>query len=263
MNALNISGERLEHLRHLEAHLCEQIRWQDHVIPRIVAALHRGELGRTSSTRPRGSFLFLGPTGVGKTETTIAFTDYLLGSEKLFRFDMSEYQTQESVAVLIGGRVGEVGLLGLARSNRYRKRDAVTSGVDGLRLIFRVARKETGVHGRTTLANVFEDRIIRCKSPINSTAFGVRSVAELALLFARDIEAMRISAGTFENFISPDCIRGYQSRIRGKLWHLFVRNYPPLDDDFRANALSQLQELNDPKVAASLLHINPAAKAQT
>jgi len=81
-----------------------------------VAALHRGELGLTSLTRPRGSFLFLGPTGVGKTETTIAFTHYLLGSEKLFRFDMSEYQTQESVAVLIGGRVGEVGLLGLARS---------------------------------------------------------------------------------------------------------------------------------------------------
>jgi ATP-dependent Clp protease ATP-binding subunit ClpB len=116
MNALNISAERLEHLRHLEAHLCEQIRGQDHVIPRIVAALHRGELGLTSSTRPRGSFLFLGPTGVGKTETTIAFTHYLLGSEKLFRFDMSEYQTQESVAVLIGGRVGEVGLLGLACS---------------------------------------------------------------------------------------------------------------------------------------------------
>jgi ATP-dependent Clp protease ATP-binding subunit ClpB len=116
MDVLNISAERLEHLRHLEAHLCEQIRGQDHVIPRIVAALHRGELGLTSLTRPRGSFLFLGPTGVGKTETTIAFTHYLLGSDKLFRFDMSEYQTQESVAVLLGGRVGEVGLLGLARS---------------------------------------------------------------------------------------------------------------------------------------------------
>lgn len=57
----------------------------------------------------------LGPTGVGKTELTIAFTNYLLGRDKLFRFDMSEYQTQDSIAVLIGGRVGEVGLLGLAR----------------------------------------------------------------------------------------------------------------------------------------------------
>ena len=82
MNALNISAERLEHLRHLEAHLCEQIRGQDHVIPRIVAALHRGELGLTSPTRPRGSFLFLGPTGVGKTETTIAFTALLVRQRK-------------------------------------------------------------------------------------------------------------------------------------------------------------------------------------
>ena len=116
MNALNISAERLDQLRHLEAHLCERIRGQDHVIPRVVAALHRGELGLTTSTRPRGSFLFLGPTGVGKTELSIAFTNYLLGEEKLFRFDMSEYQTQESLAVLIGGRVGEVGLLGMARA---------------------------------------------------------------------------------------------------------------------------------------------------
>jgi ATP-dependent Clp protease ATP-binding subunit ClpA len=116
MNPLWISSARLEHLRHLEAYLHEQIRGQDHVIPRVVSALHRGELGLTTVGRPRGSFLFLGPTGVGKTELTIAFTDYLLGKDKLFRFDMSEFQTQESVAVLLGGRVGEVGLLGLARS---------------------------------------------------------------------------------------------------------------------------------------------------
>ena len=116
MNALKISAERLQHLRHLEAHLCQRIRGQDHVIPRVVAALQRGELGLTTPTRPRGSFLFLGPTGVGKTELSIAFTNYLLGEEKLFRFDMSEYQTQESLAILIGGRVGEVGLLGMARA---------------------------------------------------------------------------------------------------------------------------------------------------
>ena len=114
MNALSISSERLEHLRHLEAYLHDQIRGQDHVIPRVVSALHRGELGLTTAGRPRGSFLFLGPTGVGKTELTIAFTHYLFGDDKLFRFDMSEYQTQESLGVLLGGRVGEVGLLGMA-----------------------------------------------------------------------------------------------------------------------------------------------------
>ena len=114
MNPLQLSQDRLEHLRHLEAHLCEQIRGQDHVISRVVPVLHRGELGLSTPGRPRGSFLFLGPTGVGKTELTLAFTRYLFGNEKLFRFDMSEYQTQESLGLLLGGKLGEIGLLGLA-----------------------------------------------------------------------------------------------------------------------------------------------------
>ena len=99
MNPLPVSRDRLEHLRHLEAYLHEQIRGQDHVIPPAVSVLQRGELGLTNSGRPRGSFLFLGPTGVGKTELSIAFTHFLFGNDKLFRFDMSEYQTQESLGV--------------------------------------------------------------------------------------------------------------------------------------------------------------------
>ncbi len=114
MNSSAPSADRLEHLRHLEAHLAEQIRGQDHVLPRVASVLHRGELGLAPKARPRGSFLFLGPTGVGKTELTIAFTRYLAGDEKLFRFDMSEYQTQDSLGLLLGGKLGEVGLLGLA-----------------------------------------------------------------------------------------------------------------------------------------------------
>jgi ATP-dependent Clp protease ATP-binding subunit ClpA len=111
MNSL--PADRLKRLRQLEGYLRDRIRGQNHVIPRVVSALHRGELGLTMTNRPRGSFLFLGPTGVGKTELSLAFTDYLLGRDKLFRFDMSEYQTQESLGVLLGGRVGEIGLLGM------------------------------------------------------------------------------------------------------------------------------------------------------
>ena len=92
----------------------QRIRGQDHVIARIVSLLQRGELGLRKSGRPRGSFLFLGPTGVGKTEVTLTFTRYLLGEECLFRFDMSEYQNQESLAVLLGGKLGERGTLALA-----------------------------------------------------------------------------------------------------------------------------------------------------
>jgi ATP-dependent Clp protease ATP-binding subunit ClpB len=111
MNSL--LADRLEPLRQLQNYLNDRIRGQDHVIPRVVSVLHRGELGLNTANRPRGSFLFLGPTGVGKTELSLAFTDYLLGKDRLFRYDMSEYQTQDSLGVLLGSRVGETGLLGI------------------------------------------------------------------------------------------------------------------------------------------------------
>lgn len=101
-------------LLELEAHLRSRIRGQDQVLPRVISLLKRGQLGITKLNRPRGSFLFLGPTGVGKTETTIAFTNFLFGEGKLFRFDMSEYQTQESLGVLLGGKLGERGTLAMA-----------------------------------------------------------------------------------------------------------------------------------------------------
>ena len=101
-------------LLELESHLRTHIRGQDHVLPRIVSLLQRGQLGLTKANRPRGSFLFLGPTGVGKTETTLTFTEFLFGEEKLFRFDMSEYQTQESLGVLLGAKLGERGTLAMA-----------------------------------------------------------------------------------------------------------------------------------------------------
>ena len=77
--------------------------------------MQRGELGLTKPGRPRGSFLLLGPTGVGKTETVVVTTNQIFGAGQLFRFDMSEFQTQESLGLLLGARLGEVGYLGAVR----------------------------------------------------------------------------------------------------------------------------------------------------
>ena len=110
----------LANLRQLDEHLRSCIRGQDHVLPRIASLLRRGEMGLTKRSRPRGSFLFLGPTGVGKTQVTIAFTEFLMSPDHLFRFDMSEYQTQESIGVLLGGKLGERGTLALARDRHDR-----------------------------------------------------------------------------------------------------------------------------------------------
>src|SRR5258708_26398357 len=68
--------------------------------------------GLTLKGKPKANFRLLGPPGVGKTEVCNAFTDYLLGSDKLVRFDMSEYQTLESIYRLLGHN-GEEGLVGL------------------------------------------------------------------------------------------------------------------------------------------------------
>ena len=120
---MNSSAETNSHVAKLHGLLPllrQRIRGQDHVLPRIVSLLQRGELGLTKGLRPRGSFLFLGPTGVGKTEVTLAFTEFLLSKDRLFRFDMSEYQNQASLAVLLGGKLGERGTLALARDRSAR-----------------------------------------------------------------------------------------------------------------------------------------------
>jgi len=114
------SSEFLTKLRHLERHLKSNIKGQDHVLPRICSVLQRGELNLAHPNRPKGSFLFVGPTGVGKTEITIAFTEYLCGSDHLHRFDMSEFQNQSSVGLLLGNSSTDTGMLGRALDKNSR-----------------------------------------------------------------------------------------------------------------------------------------------
>lgn len=106
---------KISNLHELDARLPREIRGQSHVLPRILSCLRRGELGLTKPGRPRGSFLLLGPTGVGKTETVVVATTQLFSPGRLFRFDMSEFQAQEALGLLLGARLGEVGYLGTVR----------------------------------------------------------------------------------------------------------------------------------------------------
>jgi len=108
-------SNKLTKLQELDALLPREIRGQSHTIPRIISAVRRGELGLTKPSRPRGSFLLLGPTGVGKTETVVVATNHVFGAGKLFRFDMSEFQNQEALGLLLGARLGEIGYLGGVR----------------------------------------------------------------------------------------------------------------------------------------------------
>jgi ATP-dependent Clp protease ATP-binding subunit ClpB len=96
--------------------LFRHIRGQEHAVERVTHALVRGELGLTDVRRPRGSFLFLGPTGVGKTELALRFSEYLFGADTLFRFDMSEFMHFDSVKEFRGDESGGEGRLGAVLS---------------------------------------------------------------------------------------------------------------------------------------------------
>ena len=115
MNKTTFDPKKLTKLRELDDAAATEIRGQNQVLPRVVSVMQRGELGLTKPGRPRGSFLLLGPTGVGKTETVVVLTNQIFGAGQLFRFDMSEFQTQESLGLLLGARLGEVGYLGGVR----------------------------------------------------------------------------------------------------------------------------------------------------
>lgn len=108
----------IEKLNGLEPHLATKIRGQNHVISRVCSVLERGELGLQPSDKPLGSFLFLGPTGVGKTELTLEFSRYLFGSNSVFRFDMSEFQHHDAVKLFLGDESGTPGRLGKVLSER-------------------------------------------------------------------------------------------------------------------------------------------------
>ena len=104
-----MQGER-EKLVHLEEHLHERVIGQNEGVSAVSNAIRRSRAGLSDPNRPIGSFLFLGPTGVGKTELARALAEYLFDDERaMVRIDMSEYMEKHSVARLIGAPPGYVG----------------------------------------------------------------------------------------------------------------------------------------------------------
>ena len=100
----------MEKLRHLEEHLKERVIGQDEAVHAVASAVRRSRAGLSDPDRPLGSFLFLGPTGVGKTELAKALAEALFDDERsMIRIDMSEYMEKFSVQRLIGAPPGYVG----------------------------------------------------------------------------------------------------------------------------------------------------------
>ena len=104
-----LEGEA-QKLVHMEERLRQRVVGQDEALGRVANAVRRSRAGLSDTKRPIGSFIFLGPTGVGKTELARALAEFLFDDEKLMiRIDMSEYMEKHSVSRLIGAPPGYVG----------------------------------------------------------------------------------------------------------------------------------------------------------
>ena len=108
--AKKITEDENEKLKNLEKNLHERVIGQNEAVEAVAKAIRRGRVGLKDPKRPIGSFLFLGPTGVGKTELSKALAESLFGDENaMIRVDMSEYMEPHSVSKLIGSPPGYVG----------------------------------------------------------------------------------------------------------------------------------------------------------
>ncbi|MFJ6413610.1 ATP-dependent Clp protease ATP-binding subunit [Terribacillus saccharophilus] len=105
-----IQSEEQNKMKNLAANLSNKVIGQQQAVDRVAKAIRRSRAGLKSKQRPIGSFLFVGPTGVGKTELTRALAEEMFGTRESFiRLDMSEYMERHSVAKLIGSPPGYVG----------------------------------------------------------------------------------------------------------------------------------------------------------
>ncbi len=105
-----VAEEEVQRLKNLENILHQRVVGQEEAVEAVAKAIRRGRVGLKDPGRPIGSFLFLGPTGVGKTELSKALAEAVFGAEKdMIRIDMSEYMEKQSVSKMIGSPPGYVG----------------------------------------------------------------------------------------------------------------------------------------------------------
>ncbi|OES43777.1 ATP-dependent Clp protease ATP-binding subunit [Domibacillus iocasae] len=105
-----LQQDEQQKMKHIEANLAGKVIGQEAAVKKVAKAIRRSRAGLKAKSRPIGSFLFVGPTGVGKTELTKTLAEELFGSkEALIRLDMSEFMEKHSVSKLIGSPPGYVG----------------------------------------------------------------------------------------------------------------------------------------------------------
>ena len=109
---MTTTSHSINKIQGLRPYLQAKIRGQEHIIQQFCEVLEQGQRGLSPKDKPLGSCLFLGPTGVGKTELTLLASKFLFGADHLFRFDMSEFLHLDNVKLFMGDESGNPGRLG-------------------------------------------------------------------------------------------------------------------------------------------------------
>ena len=180
----NLEKEDLSKLKNLGATLKKRIIGQDTTIDSIVSSLKRSRVGISNPNRPIGSFLFLGPTGVGKTELVKVLAEEFYGDQKaLIKIDMSEYQDKSSASKLIGTTAGYVGYEegGLLTEKVRRKPysivllDEIEKGnFDIYNLLLQILEDGAIADGKGRMVN-FKNTIVIMTSNIGSEEFNAEA----------------------------------------------------------------------------------------
>lgn len=219
--AKNIALEDMKKLQSLEKNLQRHIIGQDEAISSVVSAIKRNRAGISNRNRPIGSFLFLGPTGVGKTELVKQLAQEFFGDEKaLIKLDMSEYNERASASKLIGTTAGYVGYEeGGMLTERVRRKpysivlfDEIEKGsFEVFNLLLQILEDGTLTDGKGRKIN-FKNTIVIMTSNIggeefNSKAsqigFDVSSDTEAKII--RDYEKIKEKiTGSLDEYFSPE-----------------------------------------------------------
>lgn len=232
-------------LKHLEESLGSRVIDQDEAISAVARAVRRGRMGLKEANKPQGTFMFLGPTGVGKTELAKALAEELFGDENaLVRIDMSEYMEKISVTRLTGAPPGYVGHETSGAFEVVRKKpycvvlldEIEKAHIDILNLLLQIFDE-----GRLTDSNKnvisFKNTFIICTSNI-----GARAATKESIGFGREFstaveENDQIKAGILKRLkqaMSPEFVNRIEETIVfkrlneeacGKIVDLIVKNY--------------------------------------
>lgn len=263
---VQLTQEESERLLKMESILHERVIGQDEAVQSVAKAIRRGRVGLKDPKRPIGSFIFLGPTGVGKTELTKALAQTMFGSEDaMIRLDMSEYMEKHTVAKLIGSPPGYVGFdEGGQLTEKVRRKpysvvlfdEIEKAHPDVFNMLLQILEdgRLTDSQGRTV---DFKNTVIVMTSNVGASLITQKSQRRLG--FANEDDKSRESEG-IKDIVMGELKKVFKPEFINRVDDIIVFN-KLTHDEIKAVAVNMLKVLTDRLAAMEIaIEFTEAAK---